>query len=83
MNEITIYLTTSIGRGFVGNKKYPENFTLGELVEQETGQDEERAFNNYFIRVNRSPDSSTDGSLVLINGMRVSITPKKIDGGSN
>lgn len=80
MNDITIYLTSSIGAGFVGNKKYPVAFTLGELLSQETGQSEARAFDNYHVRVNRNPTTAAD--MVLLSGMRVSISPKKVDGGA-
>jgi len=81
LDNITIYLTSSIGAGFVGNKEYPAGFTLGELVSQETGQDEDIAFNNYHVRVNRQ--ATEDVETVLLHGMRVTISPKKVDGGSN
>lgn len=82
MNEITIYLTSNIGAGFVGHKKCPIGFTLGELVARETGLTEDRAFDTNHIRVNREEKSKADAGLVLVDGNRISITPNKIDGGS-
>ncbi|KKN65994.1 hypothetical protein LCGC14_0475860 [marine sediment metagenome] len=74
---IRVRFINNDGGGFADDVEVSEGTTLGTLFAQQIPEHSKPE--NYLIRCNREPASA---SYVLQNLDKVSITPKKIDGGS-